>query len=88
MGLRPQLKMTANERGAIDALRWLAVKGGSARAHEVGQRTGQSPEGAAVVLASCIRKGLVARRTGRGHVWFTLTDRGWQLARPRTQQRR
>jgi len=87
-GLIPQKPPTPREREVIDALRWLAVKGGYVRAHEVGERTGQTGQGAATVLASCVRKGLVKRAHGRGHVWFRLTDRGWNLATPRTTQYR
>jgi len=81
-------KISQAERAAIDAVRWLAVRGGWVRAREVAERTGQTEQGAALVLSSCKRKELVWRNTGRGHVWFSLTGRGWALARPRTQQAR
>lgn len=86
--LRPQRPPTRAELRVLDAIRWLAVKGAAVRAHEIAARTGQSPEGAAQTASSCVRKALVRRTTGRGHVWFALTDAGWRLARPRTGQRR
>jgi len=87
-GELPQRPPTATERNTLDAIRWLAVRGGWVRAHEIAARTGQSPQGAAQSASSCVRKGLVRRSTGRGHVWFGLTDKGWILARPRTEQAR
>lgn len=81
-------KLTVRERAVIDAIRWLEVRGGWVRAHEIAARTGQSWQGAAMVAAGAERKGLVRTRHGRGHVWYSLTDRGWQLATPRAQQAR
>lgn len=84
-------KLTPRERACIDAIKWLAVRGGYVRACEVAARathagTEMSPQGAGECLGSCRRKGLVRRDVGRGHVWFALTERGWQLATPRTKQ--
>lgn len=87
-GLRPQKPPTPAERAALDALRWLCVQGDWERARKVAERTGQSEQGAAQTLASCVRKGLVKRTAGRGHVWFALTGKGWRLATPRTEQHR
>jgi DNA-binding IclR family transcriptional regulator len=86
MAVKGRPRLTATERRALDALRFLAVQGGWVRAAEVASRTGQSPEGAAQTLTALVRKRLVRRDTGRGHVWFSLTGAGWALATPRTRQ--
>ena len=82
------MKLTAPERAMLDAMKWTSVRAGWVRAGEVSARTGQSPQGAALVLASLSRKGLVLRSTRRGHVWFALTDAGWTLGKARAQQAR
>jgi len=84
-GLRPQRPPTAHERTMIDAMRRTMYQGDAETATWLAANTGQTPQGAARVLGSCARKGLVRRHRGRP-VRFSLTQRGWDLARPRAQQ--
>jgi hypothetical protein len=83
---RVTVKLTGGERTLIDAIRWLATKGGYTTLPEIAARTGQTPQGVAEVAISARRKDLVRRVTGRGHVHYKLTDKGWALAKPRAQQ--
>jgi len=78
-------KLTVHERRVIDAMR-ARLGHLAASATFIAHHTGQTYQGAGMVLASCTRKGLVSRVADKGDAAFRLTEKGWRLARPAAAQ--
>lgn len=78
--IKPGRKLTISERLMIDMMRTHFRRGQTMTAGTLGHYTGQHAQGASLVLASAVRKGLVARIDGRP-VRFGLTSRGRELAK-------
>lgn len=76
-------KLSQLQHSALRALRKLGASGdGVAAAHQVGQLTGQSTDGAAYTLRSLVNRGLVALGHHDGDRYgYRLTGEGLRISR-------